>query len=343
MLLAFGVSEAQFQGDGSFHAGSFFKLTPSGRVNGNLIFSKPTDQNSGIIRGSSLGLEFLTYSSGTWHQRMTIDPGGSIGVGITTPATTLHVKHLTNQVVTNFESGDPGSYINIIDSNSGSFGAMIGALGDDLLLSPNNVERIRILSNGKVGIGTSDPGGHSSASPTLKLQVNGDIAVNRGYMLSVDHSWQTHGYLKYDDSILKARFKHSGYYGHRFDDNGGTRMVILQGGNVGIGTTTPESKLAVDGQIRATEVKVLTDVNSVPDYVFEPGYQLRTLEETKQYITENKHLPEIPSAAEIGENGIDLGDMNMRLLKKIEELTLHLIEQNERMEKMENELQALKK
>lgn len=55
MLLVFGLAKAQFQPDGSFHAGSYFKLTPSGRVNGNLIFSKPTDQNSAIIRGSTLG------------------------------------------------------------------------------------------------------------------------------------------------------------------------------------------------------------------------------------------------------------------------------------------------
>lgn len=64
-------------------------------------------------------------------------------------------------------------------------------------------------------------------------------------------------------------------------------------------------------------------------------YELRTLSETKKYIQENKHLPEIPSAAEIGENGIDLGDMNMRLLKKIEELTLHLIEQNEQIKELQ--------
>lgn len=113
-------------------------------------------------------------------------------------------------------------------------------------------------------------------------------------------------------------------------------------GNVGIGTINPQSKLAVDGQIRATEVKVLADI-SVPDYVFEPDYELRTLQETKEYISENKHLPEIPSATEIGENGIDLGDMNMRLLKKIEELTLYQIQLMEEMEAMKKELQELKK
>lgn len=112
------------------------------------------------------------------------------------------------------------------------------------------------------------------------------------------------------------------------------RWPVYFGQNVGIGTDNPQSKLAVEGQIRATEVKVLTDI-SVPDYVFELGYELRTLEETKEYIEAKKHLPEIPSAAEIGENGIDLGDMNMRLLKKIEELTLYVIEQNEQIKKLQ--------
>jgi len=80
---------------------------------------------------------------------------------------------------------------------------------------------------------------------------------------------------------------------------------------------------------------VLANIN-VPDYVFESDYQLLSLKETKAYITENKHLPEIPSATEIGENGIDLGDMNMRLLKKIEELTLYQIELLERLEQLES-------
>lgn len=124
-------------------------------------------------------------------------------------------------------------------------------------------------------------------------------------------------------------------------------FFINTAGHVGIGTVDPQSKLAVNGQIRATEVKVLALID-VPDYVFAEDYELRTLKETKEYITENKHLPEIPSAAEIGENGIDLGDMNMRLLKKIEELTLYQIELMERLEsveetnkKMEKKLQEL--
>lgn len=109
---------------------------------------------------------------------------------------------------------------------------------------------------------------------------------------------------------------------------------IDNGNNFGIGTKSPDSPLTVDGRIHAEEV--LVDLNvPAPDYVFEEDYDLRTLQETEQYIKANKHLPEVPSAAEMAENGVKLKEMNMLLLKKVEELTLHLIEQNKRIEELE--------
>jgi len=104
-----------------------------------------------------------------------------------------------------------------------------------------------------------------------------------------------------------------------------TDMVTFTSeGRVGIGTQLPQAKLAVNGNILATEVKVKTDI-SVPDYVFEPDYDLLTLSETEAYVKEHRHLPEIPSAADIKQDGLDLAEMNLLLLKKVEELTLHLI------------------
>lgn len=113
--------------------------------------------------------------------------------------------------------------------------------------------------------------------------------------------------------------------------------IYDNGGNVGIGTTVPDAKLAVKGQIHAQEVKVDLQGAMVPDYVFGKNYNLKSLSEVDAYIKANSHLPEVPSAQEIEKNGLQLGEMNMVLLKKIEELTLHAIEQQKQIESLKKE------
>ncbi len=105
----------------------------------------------------------------------------------------------------------------------------------------------------------------------------------------------------------------------------GQNENITVDGNMGVGTSdTKGYKLAVNGNIRAKEIKV--ENSNWPDYVFTKKYNLPTLKETEKYIKNKGHLPGIPSAEEVKTNGIDLGEMNAKLLQKIEELTLHLIE-----------------
>jgi hypothetical protein len=118
--------------------------------------------------------------------------------------------------------------------------------------------------------------------------------------------------------------------------------VIFPGGNVGIGTTAPDAKLTVKGTIHTNEVKVDLNVPG-PDYVFEKGYDLMSLEETKAYIDANKHLPEVPSAKEMEKNGVQLGEMNLLLLKKVEELTLHILRQNEILQRQNDRLEKLER
>ncbi len=108
----------------------------------------------------------------------------------------------------------------------------------------------------------------------------------------------------------------------------GTDIYFTAPGNVGIGTNTPAAKLTVDGPVMATEIKVKADVSTYPDFVFTPDYKLRTLEETEVFILENGHLPGIPSAGQAVQDGISLGEMNAKLLQKIEELTLYIIEKD---------------
>ena len=100
-------------------------------------------------------------------------------------------------------------------------------------------------------------------------------------------------------------------------------------GNVGIGIATPYEKLSVNGNIRAKEIKV--EASNWPDYVFEKGYKIVKLEDLESYIKANKHLPDMPTAKDIEANGLELGEMVKMQQKKIEELTLHLIEKEKQL------------
>jgi hypothetical protein len=116
----------------------------------------------------------------------------------------------------------------------------------------------------------------------------------------------------------------------------------VQNGNLGIGTTAPDEKLTVKGKIHTQEVKVDMAGPLVPDYVFANDYKLKSLQEVEDFIKENKHLPEIPSAQEIEKNGLMLAEMNMNLLKKIEEMTLYMIEMKKENEEMKKDILDLK-
>jgi len=104
-------------------------------------------------------------------------------------------------------------------------------------------------------------------------------------------------------------------------------MITDASGNIGIGTINPNAyKLAVKGTVHAQQVNV--DLNGWSDYVFNPEYPLKSLSEVKAYINKNHHLPDIPSEQEMVKTGIDVGEMNKLLMKKVEELTLYLIEKD---------------
>jgi hypothetical protein len=118
---------------------------------------------------------------------------------------------------------------------------------------------------------------------------------------------------------------------------GTPKMHINRSGQVGIGTTTvPDGyTLAVDGKVIMEEAKVSFIPQAGQTFVFESDYILPTLQEVENYIDQNGHLPDIPSAAEVEENGISLGEMDAKLLQKIEELTLYAVAQQKEIQKIE--------
>ncbi len=116
-------------------------------------------------------------------------------------------------------------------------------------------------------------------------------------------------------------------------------VFVTADGNMGIGKKNPKDKLEVNGQIHAKSVKV--DLKEWADYVFKKDYNLVRLREIENYINTHGHLPEVPSTIEVQKQGIDLGQMDILLLKKIEELTLHLIKKEHQVEELQNQLNIL--
>ncbi len=228
-----------------------------------------------------------------------------------------------------------------------------------LRLFTNNAVRMYIHpTSGNVGIGTTTPltkfhvngtgafGNQvTAANATRALNLADNNAVMR--VLRVHASFAPAVELISRTSADGANVAYWDFYAEPSDKSfrirdrvgGGSgldRLTISSSGNVGIGTTAPQYKLSINGTTQAKEVRVET---GWADYVFEKDYKLLSLEELAKYIEQNKHLPGIASAKEIQKNGLALGEMQAKMMEKIEELTLYIIE----LQKQINELKRLQK
>jgi hypothetical protein len=209
------------------------------------------------------------------------------------------------------------------------------------------------FTNGNVGIGTANPQHKLDVAGNMNVAGNLNSTTIRTSNLTLDlndnftYDGQIMGHyaLKWtNDSwhLPGASLWLSGYAGMKFFTGGNPdpRFVITINGNVGIGTTAPQNKLDVNGIIRAAEVKIET---GWADFVFNDDYRLKPLSELETFIKANRHLPEIPSAIEVKENkGIGIGEMQTKLLQKIEELTLYLIQQENTIQELKKEIRELK-
>ena len=195
--------------------------------------------------------------------------------------------------------------------------------------------------SGKLGVGT--------ATPSTQLEVNGIMKLTSSY-----------GYLtigSMDANYVRFNTDKSAFYFNKplclqnsvvrstaralmFYTNTNTLCATMLDNRLGIGTSNPQYSLDVNGTIRAKEIRVET---TGADFVFADDYQLRPLSEVKAFIAENKHLPEIQSAQEMQENGVSVSELQTRLLQKIEELTLYILQQDETIQELRQEVELLKK
>lgn len=342
-----------------------------------LLISYPSDQ----IQLQSYNVSGKTWRMGTYigdsgpnrnftiweydlHNAMTImQASGNVGIGTVDPKAKLEVKGPQGIRTTDGANGiitllgdDNGARI-ITGKNQG--GNRDLRFYDRDFYTGVEAELMRINSDGKVGIGT--------ASVEALLDVAGTSLV-KNRSVSGYSSFRIQG-KGFANGLEMDFFGGSGYdnangaYGAGYGGGalmnvnnaplvlgtGNTaRVHIAANGNVGIGTV-PNSgyKLDVSGSANFSGAITVASVNTkvwsiAPDYVFEKDYKLSALDHVEKYVDEHKHLPEIPSAKEIREKGLDLAEMNMKLLKKVEELTLYAIQQEKKDRRRDAEVAELK-
>ena len=219
--------------------------------------------------------------------------------------------------------------------NNNTAGIMLGSGSNlpTLFITNQNIEN----RTGKIGIG-------DMTDPQAKLHIMGDAMEDVGIILESKQPEYRSAFIQLKDENHKISVGTNG----AMNITAGAKPLNLEGsrvtltGKVGVNTnnTVNGYAFAVDGGIVTDEVLIL-DVEDWPDYVFSQNHMLMPLGELKTFINKNSHLPEIPSAQEVEENGVNVAEMQKLLLKKIEELTLYTVEQQRLIEELQEKIERL--
>jgi hypothetical protein len=264
-------------------------------------------------------------------QKMIIKFNGNVGIGTTQPNSKLVISsNGTNGI--SFDPDAIGFNRNVTDGyifNTAVSAWQFTARDERFTLEGYNGaahDLFTVLKNGNVGICTTNP--------QKQLDVNGTIGIfgsgldGSNYQRTVIYSDVDNGL--YFDAPIKAD---GTYLPINFAWRGGSPMASFK-------KLSNSVQFDVNGTIHAKEVKV--DLNNWSDFVFSPTYKLPSLSEVEKYVKANNHLPEIPSAKEVQQNGVSVGEMQNKLLQKVEELTLYVIELKKENEQLKFEMEKLK-
>ena len=281
-------------------------------------------------------------SSSSFTEKMRVKGNGNVGIGTNNPTATLDVVRGTG---TNGTARFYGTtYASHFNYAVGEETYIRGGLAtSEVLINDQGTGNVRIADlGGNVGIGIPQPG-----SPTLKLDVNGRMRIRHlGETAGLWFNKSTN--LNNEGSFIGLRNDQQfgvfgdGSWKFAIDNADGTMYVgspNLDSENPALGVGY---KLRVYGKIISEEVRVQLKT-AWPDYVFSKNYKLRSLPEIEKYIKENNHLPNMPAAAEVEKSGIALGEMQTKMMEKIEELTLYLIEANKKIMLLQDEMKHIKK
>ena len=247
---------------------------------------------------------------------------GKVGVGIPVGSTPTETLDVNGNAVANYlrvrpQGGGEGGEINLM-GGAGNADWNVDAYNESLRMHSGGAAWFTISPN-QVTLNSTDIKAHGHLS---LYAFEGDSQSGTAYVQARDQSGSS-------NLGLRLRTQNAGQIVET--------MHLTSTGNVGIGTINPGNyKLAVEGKIGAREVDVKT--GSWADFVFAKNYVLPALSDVERHIQVNKHLPGIPSEADVKKNGYSLGEMDAKLLQKIEELTLYVIEQQKRIERLERRL-----